>query len=190
MYEAHFGLRHNPFNRNLPGYVYQSPALAEALAHLGYALDIRETFLLLTGEVGIGKTTAIQALVRQLPPETRVSVVNHTSLTPKELLVEIARSFGVDCPRAESKGGIVRRLEATLARERRGGGQALLVLDEAHLLSAAALEEIRLLSNLELEGAKLLPICLVGQPELERRLRQSKLRSLRQRVSVRYRLSP
>ncbi len=66
----------------------------------------------------------------------------------------------------------------------------MLVLDEAHLLSAAALEEIRLLSNLELEGAKLLPICLVGQPELERRLRQSKLRSLRQRVSVRYRLSP
>ncbi len=112
MYEAHFGLRHNPFNRNLPGYVYQSSALAEALAHFGYALDNRETFLLLTGEVGIGKTTAIQALVRQLPPETRVSVVNHTSLTPKELLVEIARSFGVDCPRAESRAvssGVWRR---------------------------------------------------------------------------------
>ncbi len=192
MYEAHFGLRVNPFSSSpTPEFVYESREHREALAHFQYAVANREAFVLLTGEVGTGKTTAVQALRRQLPPGTPVAVVTHTTLQPRELLDEIALRFGLEPRPDESKPMLVRRLESFLEDHRRQGGQALLILDEAHLLDPSLLEEVRLLSNLESDlGGKLVQICLVGQPELESHLQQPELRQLRQRISVRYALNP
>ncbi len=192
MYEAHFGLNANPFSSSpLPEFVYESREHREALAHFQYALANREAFVLLTGEVGTGKTTAIQALRRLLPDGTPVAVVTHTTLEPRELLDEIALRFGLEPATGESKPMLMRRMETFLEDHRRGGGQALVVLDEAHLLSPSLLEEVRLLSNLEsIHGGKLIQICLVGQPELESHLHQPQLRQLRQRISVRYALKP
>ncbi len=192
MYEAHFGLNTNPFSSSpSPEFIYESGEHREALAHFRFALANREAFLLLTGEVGTGKTTAIQALRRMLEAGTPVAVITHTTLEPRELLEEIAIKFGLEPAGGESKPVLMRRLETFLWDRRRAGGHALLVLDEAHLLAPALLEEVRLLSNLESEeGGKLLQICLVGQPELQTHLQQPELRQLRQRISVRYALKP
>ncbi len=192
MYEAHFGLSSNPFSSSpSPEFIYESREHREALAHFQFALSNREAFVLLTGEVGTGKTTAVQSLRRHLPAGAPVAVVTHTTLEPRELLEEIALRFGLEPVPGESKPALMRRMENYLEDHRRGGGQALLVLDEAHLMSPALLEEVRLLSNLESpEGGKLLQICLVGQPELESHLQQPQLRQLRQRISVRYALKP
>jgi general secretion pathway protein A len=192
MYEAHFGLNANPFSSSpSPEFIYESGEHREALAHFQFALANREAFLLLTGEVGTGKTTAVQALRRMLPEGTPVAVVTHTTLEARELLEEIALRFGLEPGSSESKPVLMRRLERFLIDRRQVGGQALLVLDEAHLLAAALLEEVRLLSNLESEGGgKLLQICLVGQPELQTHLQQPELRQLRQRITVRYALKP
>ncbi len=192
MYEAHFGLRENPFSSSpSPEFIYQSGEHREALAHFQYAITNREPFVLLTGEVGTGKTTAIQALRRLLPTGAPVALVAHTTLEPRELIEEIAMRFGLDPQPGESKPALMHRLEAFLDERGRAGTQALLVFDEAHLMSVALLEEVRLLSNLESpRGGKLLQICLVGQPELERHLQSPELRQLRQRISVRYSLHP
>ncbi len=192
MYEAHFGLRENPFSSSpSPEFIYQSREHREALAHFQYAITNREPFVLLTGEVGTGKTTAIQALRRFLPSGTPVAFVGHTTLEPRELLEEIALRFGLDTQSGESKPSLMRRLESFLEERVRAKGPALLVFDEAHLMSVPLLEEVRLLSNLEsVHGGKLLQICLVGQPELERHLQSIELRQLRQRISLRYSLHP
>jgi type II secretory pathway predicted ATPase ExeA len=192
MYEAHFGLRENPFSSSpSPEFIYQSGEHREALAHFQYAITNREPFVLLTGEVGTGKTTAIQALRRLLPTGAPVALVAHTTLEPRELIEEIAMRFGLDPQPGESKPALMHRLEAFLEERGRAGTQALLVFDEAHLMSVGLLEEVRLLSNLESpRGGKLLQICLVGQPELERHLQSPELRQLRQRISVRYSLHP
>ena len=192
MYQAHFGLKTNPFRSSpSPEFIYESKEHREALAHFRYALENREAFLLLTGEVGTGKTTAVQAVRRLLPAGTPVAVVTHSTLEPRELIEEIALRFGLEPVPGESKPALMQRLEKFLEDRRRGGGHALVILDEAHLLSPELLEEVRLLSNLESEsGGKLLQICLVGQPELLTHLEQPGLRQLRQRISVRYTLNP
>lgn len=191
MYRAHFGLRDNPFGTTpAPEFIYQSPEHQEALAHFRYAMANREAFVLLTGEVGTGKTTAVQALRRELPEGTPVAVVTHTTLAPSEFLEEILIRFGLESKAEESRPARVRRLERFLEQQLLNGGQALLFIDEAHLLNEAVLEEVRLLSNLEQDGWKLVQICLVGQPELEAHLQKPELRQLRQRISVRYTLKP
>ncbi len=191
MYESYFGLGQNPFSPTpTPEFIYESQEYREALAHFRYAIDNREAFLLLTGEVGTGKTTAVQSLRRDLPPHAPVAVVTHTTLEPHELLEEIALRFGLEPIHGESKPALMHRMETFLRDRHRGGNPALLILDEAHLLHSRLLEEVRLLSNLEGEDGKLLQICLVGQPELESHLQQPEMRQIRQRISVRYAIRP
>lgn len=191
MYKAYFKLNSNPFSPTPPpDFIFQSKELKEALAHFSFALENREAFLLLTGEVGTGKTTAVQSVLRLLPQGTPVALVTHTTLEPRELLEEIALRFGLLQVEDKSKPVLLRQLEDHFEQQWAEGRQSLLILDEAHLLKPDVLEEVRLLSNLEREGGKLVQICLVGQPELIAHLQRPELRQLRQRISVRYALRP
>ncbi|MGH9337025.1 MAG: ExeA family protein, partial [Vicinamibacteria bacterium] len=186
MYTDHFGLERNPFTplSTVPP-PFASKELQEALAHFLYAQKNREGFFLLVGEVGTGKSTAIRAILDALGPETPAAVLRHTSLDARELLEEVLRRFGLETRGPSSKPVFLERLEQFLAPLAEGT-PAVLIIDEAHLLSHAALEEVRLLSNLKHGDRPLLQICLVGQPELLNRLRQHRLRPLRQRIAVRY----
>jgi general secretion pathway protein A len=186
MYKGHFRLAGNPFQQ-LPAVpsTYFSRDLQEALAHFEYARRNGESFFLLVGEVGTGKSTAIQAMLGSLDPQSPVAVLSHTSLDARELLEEVLRRFGVEAGGARSQPEVLERLERFLDNAT-ATAPAVLIVDEAHLLSDAALEEVRLLSNLKRPGRMLLQICLVGQPELLNRLREHPLRPLRQRIAVRY----
>jgi type II secretory pathway predicted ATPase ExeA/tetratricopeptide (TPR) repeat protein len=187
MYIAHFGLKDFPFGDiSSPAELFENDQLREVVAHFFYALENHEPFFLLTGEVGTGKSTAVKAILAQLPLGTPRALVSHTSLSPRQLLIEIAVKFGLPEEEPVSKRRLLSQLQELLAGHSRGGKRAVLIVDEAHLLVDSCLEEIRLLSNLQLDGRPVLQTCLVGQPELNERLRQDHLRQLRQRISVRY----
>jgi type II secretory pathway predicted ATPase ExeA/tetratricopeptide (TPR) repeat protein len=187
MYIAHFGLKDFPFGDiSSPAELFENDQLKEVVAHFFYALENHEPFFLLTGEVGTGKSTAVKAILAQLPLGTPRALVSHTSLSPRQLLIEIAVKFGLPEEEPVSKRRLLSQLQELLAGHARGGKRAVLIVDEAHLLADSCLEEIRLLSNLHMDGLPLLQTCLVGQPELNERLRQDHLRQLRQRISVRY----
>jgi general secretion pathway protein A len=191
MFEAHFGLRENPFSTSHdPRFVYPSPEHLEAVGHFRYGMQNREAFVLVTGEVGTGKTTAVQDLVSRLPQQAQVALIQNTTLSRPELIEEIARRFNVELEPGISKPTLISRLESALRTRCERGEFGLLVVDEAQNLSSDMLEEIRLLSNFELGPGRHFLICLVGQPELEERLARSELRQLRQRISVKYRLKP
>ncbi len=191
MFEEFFHLRENPFAlAPNPRFIFQSHEHGEALAHLRYWVENGEGFVLITGEVGTGKTTALFDLLAQLPTAYAIAFVANSTLTIPELLEEICRRFGLEVPPAPSKPALLGTLERfLLSRVERGLG-SLLILDEAQNFDSAALEEIRLLSNLERADGKLIQIALVGQPELERKLARPELRQLRQRIGIRYRLGP
>ncbi|MGH9460825.1 MAG: tetratricopeptide repeat protein [Vicinamibacteria bacterium] len=187
MYIAHFGLKDFPFGDiSSPAELFENDQLKEVVAHFFYALENHEPFFLLTGEVGTGKSTAVKAILAQLPLGTPRALVSHTSLSPRQLLIEIALKFGLPEEEPASKRRLLSQLQELLASHSRGGKRAVLIVDEAHLLADSCLEEIRLLSNLHVDGRPLLQTCLIGQPELHERLRQDHLRQLRQRISVRY----
>jgi type II secretory pathway predicted ATPase ExeA len=191
MFEAHFGLRENPFSTSHdPRFVYPSPEHLEAVGHFRYGMQNREAFVLVTGEVGTGKTTAVQDLVSRLPQHAQVALIQNTTLSRPELVEEIARRFNIELEPSISKPALMSRLENALRTRSERGEICLLVVDEAQNLKPDMLEEIRLLSNLELGPGRHFLICLVGQPELEERLARTELRQLRQRISVKYRLMP
>jgi type II secretory pathway predicted ATPase ExeA len=191
MFEEFFHLRENPFAlAPNPRFIFNSHEHGEALAHLRYWVENGEGFVLITGEVGTGKTTALFDLLAQLPTDYAIAFVSNSTLTIPELLEEICRRFGLEVPPAATKPALLGLLERfLLARVDRGLG-SLLILDEAQNFESDALEEIRLLSNLERVDGKLIQIALVGQPELERKLARPELRQLRQRIGIRYRLGP
>jgi general secretion pathway protein A len=184
MYTDHFRLSRNPFTPLAAGRPFPSKELREVLAHFEYARGSGESFFLLVGEVGTGKSFAVRSIVSTLGPEIPVAVLSHTSLGARELVEEVARRFGIE-PGASSRPELLDVLVQFLGRST-PDAPAVLIVDEAHLLSDLALEEIRLLSNLKWVGRDLLQICLVGQPELADRLRGPRLRPLRQRIAVRY----
>ena len=191
MFEHHFGLRENPF----PGghqlkFVYPSREHMEARAHLRYGIENREPFLLITGEVGTGKTTSLYDALNEWGDRVAVAMITNSSLTRQELLEEICLRFGMEMQPGISKPAALVMLEKHLVSVRARGEHAVLMMDEAQNLSMDLLEEIRLLSNLEHKGDKLLQIFLVGQPELEAHLARHELRQLRQRITVHYRLNP
>ena len=191
MFEEFFNLRENPFTlAPNPRFIFRSHEHNEALAHLLYWIENGEGFVLITGEVGTGKTTALFDLMSQLSAEWAVAFVANSTLTESELLEEICRRFQVEIPAISSKPALLQKLEHHLTERSGRGLGALLILDEAQNFESRLLEEIRLLSNLEQADGKLLQIALVGQPELERKLEQPELRQLRQRIGVRYRLNP
>jgi general secretion pathway protein A len=189
MYERFYQLRERPFALSPdPDYLYPSRVHREALSYLRYGIEGQAGFVVITGEIGSGKTTLLQTLLRGLDRETTVARLVNTMLEPDELLESILIDFGLEPePR---KPGMLRQLGEFLVNERGAGRLVLLVVDEAQNLTLPALEEVRMLSNLETEKSKLIQIVLVGQPDLREKLGQPELEQLRQRVTVSYHLGP
>ena len=189
MYEAYFQLRERPFALSPdPDYLYPSRGHREALAYLRYGIESQAGFVVITGEIGSGKTTLLQALLRGLDGQTTVVRLMNTLLEPRELLEAIAIDLGI-VPSSTSKPALLRDLSVRLVEERAAGRLVLLVIDEAQNLGLPALEEIRMLSNLETEKSKLIQIILVGQPNLRQQLDLPRLEQLRQRITVSYHLN-
>ncbi|MBI5169597.1 MAG: AAA family ATPase [Candidatus Eisenbacteria bacterium] len=191
MYERHFGLRENPFPAGHQlRFLYPSREHQEARAHLRYGIENREPFVLITGEVGTGKTTALYDALAEWGSQVTVALITNSALSRQELLEEICLRFGLTPAPGLSKPQMLAALERHLSAVRNRGEHAVLLLDESQNLPVELLEEIRLLSNTEIQGEKLLQIFLVGQPELEAKLARPELRQLRQRITVHYRLNP
>jgi putative secretion ATPase (PEP-CTERM system associated) len=189
MYERFFDLRERPFALSPdPDYLYPSRVHREALGYLRYGIESQAGFVVITGEIGCGKTTLLQALLRGLDGQTTVIRLMNTLLEPRELLEAIAIDLGFE-PSSASKPALLRELATRLVDERAAGRLVLLVIDEAQNLGLPALEEIRMLSNLETEKSKLLQIVLVGQPDLRDKLNLPALEQLRQRITVSYHLA-
>jgi putative secretion ATPase (PEP-CTERM system associated) len=190
MYEKHFQLRERPFALSPdPEYLYLSKVHQEALSYLRYGIEGHAGFVVITGEIGSGKTTMLQSLLGRVDRNTAVARIVNTLLDPRELLESIMLDFGMD-PTGMSKPVLLHKLAAFLVQQRQASRLTLLAIDEAQNLSLAALEEVRMLSNLETEKSKLLQIVLIGQPELRETLSQPKLEQLRQRITVSYHLQP
>ena len=191
MYKKFFGLKENPFNVNPdPRYLYLTPNTQEALACLTYGIETRKGFIMLTGEVGTGKTTILNALLHKLGPLVQTAYIFNTSLTVEDLFAALFEELELDWQDPFRKTAALSRLNKYLIERMTNGLQTLLIVDEAQNLSDAMLEEIRMLSNLETPQSKLLQIMLVGQPELADKLSQPGLRQLRQRVELRHAIRP
>ena len=190
MYERFYQLRERPFALSPdPEYLYPSRVHQEALSYLRYGLETQAGFVVITGEIGSGKTTLLQTLLRNLDNQTTVGRIVNTMLEPRELLETIMIDFGLD-PASRSKPLLLRDLAQYLVDQRLAGRLVLLVIDEAQNLSLGALEELRMLSNLETEKSKLMQVVLVGQPNLRDKLHAPELEQLRQRITVSYHLPP
>lgn len=191
MYNKFFGLRASPFSVNPdPRFLFLTRHTREALACLSYGIQTHKGFVLLTGEVGTGKTTLLNKLLEWLRTQHVASAyVFNPRLDVIEFLEYILADFGIPCE-TRNKGQILLRLNHWLLDRYRVGETAALIVDEAQNLSSEMLEEIRLLTNLETSTDKLLQIVLCGQPELEDKLREPRHRQLRQRITLRSRTHP
>jgi general secretion pathway protein A len=192
MYNEFFGLKESAFNVSPdPRYFFLTPVMREALAGLAYGVQRRKGIILLTGEVGTGKTTLLNQLLDWLRQNhAATAFVFNTRLNVEDLFNYILTDFGISCA-SRAKSDMLIRLNTWLL-DRYVAGEpepAVLIVDEAQNLSQELLEEIRLLTNLETSSEKLLQIVLSGQPELEWKLKDPKLRQLRQRITLRYRTS-
>jgi putative secretion ATPase (PEP-CTERM system associated) len=191
MYERFYNLRERPFSLSPdPDYLYPSRVHREALSYLRYGIEGHAGFIVITGEIGSGKTTLLQAALRGLDRQTSVSRLVNTMLDARELIEAVMLDFGLEPGQGRSKPHLLRDLARFLVEQRSAGRLALLVIDEAQNLSLPALEEVRMLSNLETEKSKLIQIVLIGQPNLRDVLARPELEQLRQRVTVRYHLQP
>ena len=191
MYNAFFGLDADPFRVNPdPRFLYPADSHQEALATLTYAIRERKGFVVITGEVGTGKTTILNALLRTLEPDVQAAYLFNTSLSLGDFFGSFFEELGLERVEPFRKGKALSRLNHYLIDRLRKGKQTLLIIDEAQNLSSQLLEEIRMLSNLETPQSKLLQIFLVGQPELWEKLSKPKLRQLRQRVELFQRIRP
>ncbi len=186
MYKEFYGLRANPFNVNPdPRYLFLTRHTEEALACLTYGIQSRKGFVLLTGEVGTGKTTLINKLMEWLRlQQVATAFVFNSRMNVPQFLDYMMADFGIPCESKE-KSQILLRLYNWLLDRYRAGETAVIIVDEAQNLTDEVLEEIRMMTNLETFTEKLLQIVLVGQPELEQKLKQPQLRQLRQRLTLR-----
>jgi general secretion pathway protein A len=191
MYCDFYGFRESPFTITPnPRFIFLSKNHKEAFAHLLYGIRNHGGFIALTGEVGTGKTTVLRTLLGQLDETNhRTALIFNPCLSALELLSSINREFGIDC-QSTSSAELLNALNQFLLRQNTEGHTVVLVIDEAQNLETQVLEQIRLISNLETETAKLIQIVLAGQPELTRVLEQQQLRQLNQRITVRYHLRP
>ncbi len=190
MYESWYGFLEKPFNLTPdPKYLYLSAKHAEACAHLEFGRRERGGFILITGEVGTGKTTLARHFLSQLGPDTRSAVVLYPALTAAELLRSILDDLHVEA-RGDSLKSLIDTLHGFLLDSRAAQQNVVLLIDEAQDLSMEVLEQIRLISNLETDTEKLIQIILMGQSELGAMLARHELRQLAQRVIARYHLTP
>jgi general secretion pathway protein A len=190
MYHEHYGLLRGPFEMTPdPSLLYLGEVHREGLAILGYGVEARKGFVLLTGEVGTGKTTLLHALLSRLDRSTASAFIFNPRLEPLDFFRMLFDEFGIETP-ARTKAEYLLALNRFLIDRLERNLNTLLIVDEAQNLGAEMLEEIRLLSNLETPRSKLLQILLVGQPELWEMLARPELRQLRQRIVLRYDLKP
>jgi general secretion pathway protein A len=189
MYNDFYGFREAPFNITPdPRFLFFSDRHREAYNHILFGLRERKGFIQLTGEVGAGKTTVCRALLEELGPQYRTALILNPCLTGDQLLRSILIELGLE-PSDDRVTGL-QRLNQYLLDQLAEGNDVVLIIDEAQDMDFDLLEQVRLLSNLETDQRKLLQIVLLGQPELRDKLDDSRLRQLRQRITVRYHLAP
>jgi general secretion pathway protein A len=192
MYKEYFRLHDLPFSISPdPAFLYMSAKHREALAHLVYGVSSDSAFILLTGEVGTGKTTVCRCMLDQLPENCDTAFILNPRLTEEDLLASICEEIGIEYPAAAaSVKNLVDRINNHLLRSHAAGRRTLLIIDEAQNLNPSVLEQLRLLTNLETNRCKLLQIILIGQPELRKMLDRPELRQLSQRITARFHLDP
>ncbi|HMK56854.1 MAG TPA: AAA family ATPase [Dissulfurispiraceae bacterium] len=192
MYKDYFRLRDLPFSISPdPAYLYMSSQHREALAHLVYGVKSDSAFVLLTGEVGTGKTTVCRCMLEQLADNYDTAFILNPKLTEEELLASICEEIRIQYPiEAPTVKNLVDRINHHLLDSHAAGRRTLLIIDEAQNLSPSVLEQLRLLTNLETNRCKLLQIILIGQPELRKMLDKPELRQLSQRITARFHLDP
>jgi general secretion pathway protein A len=190
VYLDYFGLTEPPFDITPnPRFLFYSAKHREAFNHLLYGIRERKGFVQLTGEVGAGKTTLCRALLEALDGQFSTALILNPALDADLLMKAIAMEFGLEV-KGMDRLEIIAELNYFLLQQLERGKDTVLIIDEAQDLNDELLEQVRLLSNLEIDNRKLLQIVLMGQPELRDRLNQHRLRQLRQRITVRYHLRP
>jgi general secretion pathway protein A len=192
VYLKYFNLKADPFNLTPdPQYMYLSQSHREALARIQFGIEHKKGFIVLTGEVGSGKTTVIRTYLQNSPPNQKIALIVNTKVTSKNLLQNICRDFGIKADYDKlTKDGLLNLLYDFILQNSFYGINLVVIIDEAHDLGVAQLEEVRLLTNLETNTQKLLQVVLVGQPELWDLLNMPQLRALKQRIFIQYELRP
>ncbi|MDD5552771.1 MAG: AAA family ATPase [Candidatus Omnitrophica bacterium] len=190
MYCKFYGFKERPFNvTSDPAFFFLSRQHKEALSHLTYGTAQRKGILAVTGEIGTGKTTLCRFFLNRLPKNVKTAFILNPYFSEIQLLEAIVNDFGIKV-KNKSRLGFIWELNHFLLRESEAGNNVVLIIDEAQNLKPSALEQVRLLSNLETEKDKLLQIILMGQPELNSKLDLYDLRQLKQRIMVRYHITP
>ncbi|HEB27690.1 MAG TPA: AAA family ATPase [Porticoccus sp.] len=191
MYQQYFGLKEAPFSiAPDPRYLFLSDKHREALAHLIYGVGDQGGFVLLTGEVGTGKTTICRCLLQQVPDNADIAFIINPKQSINQLLQSIFNDLGIHYEKGETSKDLIDHLNRYLLEAHARGRNTILIIDEAQNLSPDVLEQLRLLTNLETNEKKLLQLVLLGQPELNELLSKPELRQLAQRVTARYHLTP
>jgi len=189
MYNKHYGFNESPFNMTPNArFFFQSAKHTEALSTLIYAIEQRKGFVVITGDIGSGKTTVCRALLNQIDCQTEIALVTNTFISGKDLLCSILDDLDVEY-KSGSKARLLSQLNNHLIEQIRNDRNVVLIIDEAQNLTPSVLEEVRMLSNLETDNEKLIQIIFLGQPELKKKLALNKLEQLRQRIAVFYHLS-
>jgi general secretion pathway protein A len=190
VYDEHFGFSDLPFSISPnPRFVYDNPFYREAFATLCYGIEARKGFIVVTGEVGTGKTTLLRAVMHNLESTVHTAFIFNPKLTFSQLLRSIFNDLGIT-ESSQDRLTLITKLNNYLLEQLKKDHVVAILIDEAQDLSDDLLEEIRLLSNLETDSGRLIQIVLMGQPELEQRLEQPHLRQLKQRIALRCRLTP
>lgn len=190
MYHKFYGFKEAPFNMTPNSrFFYESAKHIEALSTLIYAIESRKGFVVITGDIGSGKTTVCRTLLNRLDPKTQTALVTNTHISGKDLLIAVLEDLEVEYAQG-SKARLLSQLNQYLIEQLRNDHNVVLIIDEAQNLKPAVLEEVRMLSNLETENEKLIQIIFLGQPELKNKLALPKLEQLRQRIAAYYHLTP
>jgi general secretion pathway protein A len=192
MYAAYFGLKENPFNLSPePRYLFLSEQHRDALNCLIYGIKEKKGFVLISGGIGLGKTTICRSLLGSLDDSVETALIFNTAISDIDLLETVLREYGITIKSEfRTKKNYINVLNDFLLKNFAAGKTAVLLVDEAQNLSHGVLEQIRMLSNLETETEKLIQIILIGQPELVSTLMLPALRQLNERITVRYDLKP
>ncbi len=190
MYLEHYGFSVKPFDKTPnPAFFYQSPIHEEALARLQYGAEEKE-LTLLTGEIGTGKTLLSRALIGILPENYLPILIINPRLSPNQFLKTVARRLGIESP-SYFRIDLLDQINEALYRYYEEDICPVIIIDEAQLIpSRSTFDEIRLLTNFQLDDANLLSLILIGQPELRKRLKHGKFEAIRQRIGIRYHLGP
>ncbi|MBF0483986.1 MAG: AAA family ATPase [Candidatus Omnitrophica bacterium] len=193
MYLNFYGFKEMPFNMTPDSrYFFESAKHTEALSTLLYAIQSRKGFVVVTGDIGSGKTTVCRTVLSRLDHKNvKTALITNTHISGRDLLTTLLEELGIESPSAHpSKARLLSALNTFLIEQLRQDVNVVLIVDEAQNLKSAVLEEIRMLSNLETENEKLIQIILMGQPELKQKLALSNLEQLRQRIAVFFNLTP